>query len=645
MWLIKVNEKEFPKDATGNILGIDFTLGYAIVDSQYYYRFFIEKGFQDVTPKWMRDIKVDLSKPDSEVLVVRWGGFGDNLLVEPAIRSLKEKYPNIKIHFAGRAEQRRLLFMNPAIDFYFKGMKHQLSQYIGQYDEVWDFTHSIECNPESEYKDAKEIACDWVGLKPKEMTPKIFLTKSEVEEARRILKNNKVDVSKDTIIGLHVESSSFIRSFHPDFTIKLANKLAKQNYKVILLGNSYRDIQKLHFTKCPKCKKEHRIIQSNRVFKIKCKGCGKIFKYCINPNIVNLIGKTEDIRVASGIVKMCDLLIAPDSGFVHIAQATGTKTLAIYCSFHASTRCKHYKNIYVYQRPFRCASCFQHGSKCLRWGGKSSFPPCTEIKVSEIYPLVKKLLKNKLEDYIPEGITPKFQQKCPICFSKKHDLICRKGNYFYFKCLNCGSIYLDRDVNIKYNDKNYYSQIYMTKNYKEGQRKIARVVIKQMSTRLSEDGAPRVLEIGCGIGTFLKEFKKKGWRELGIELNRWANTKARKLGIKTSIVDFESKDCNIKPSQYDLIVALHTIEHFKDIEKAFIKMRNGLYEKGKIFIACPDAEGYQNNTYAHLNTYYCGEHILLPSKKGLEILCGRLGLQVDNIHSSGQNILAWISKK
>ena len=43
-----------------------------------------------------------------------------------------------------------------------------------------------------------------MGLKPKEMTPKIFLTKSEMKEARRILKNNHIDVSKDTIIGLHV---------------------------------------------------------------------------------------------------------------------------------------------------------------------------------------------------------------------------------------------------------------------------------------------------------------------------------------------------------------------------------------------------------------------------------------------------------
>lgn len=645
MKLLRIS-KDFAPDSTGNILGVDFHLGYALIDSQYYYQHLLEKGFTDVTPKWMEDIKTDLSKEDSRILTIRWGGFGDNLLVEPAIRALKEKYPNVKIDFAGRLEPRRILFTNPSIDGWFQGMKHRIAQYVGQYDDVYDFTHTIECNPESEYKDAKDIACEFVGEVPKSgMTPKIFLTKGEIAKAKQLLVINDIDINKDNIIGIHVEASSYIRSFHPSFTIKLANKLAEMNYKVILLGHNYRDIQSLHYVKCSKCKKTHEVTTSKIAFELKCK-CGNKIKYALNPNIVNLIGKTKDMRVAVGVVKFLKLLIAPDSGFVHIAQATKTKTLAIYWSFDASTRCKYYKNIYVYQRPFRCAPCHLHGSKCSRWPGEHGFPPCTKIEIKEVMPLIKKLLKNKLPDFVPKNIIPKFNQKCPFCFSKKHKLLCRKGKAFYFKCLDCSSIHIDRFLNIDYLDKNYFSKIYKTKRYVRGQEVLANTILEKYNGVHFED-APRILEIGCGIGSFIKEFKKKGWNCLGIEINPSAIKATNRKKIKTVNISFEDPKCKFKKLWYDLIVALHTIEHFKNIEASFIKMRDALYEKGRIFIACPIAEGYGNNRYGHLNTYYAGEHITLPSVEGLKTLCERLGMKIDHAQVSEKKdtVMMWISKK
>jgi ADP-heptose:LPS heptosyltransferase/2-polyprenyl-3-methyl-5-hydroxy-6-metoxy-1,4-benzoquinol methylase len=645
MWLVKTNGKDFPEKATGNILGIDFKLGYALIDSQFYYQHLIEHGFIDATPKWMKEIEEDLSDINSQVIMIRWGAWGDNLLCEPAIRAFKEKYPHVKICFAGRPNERRILFGNPIISDWFEGLKHRLVQYVGQYDTAFDFTHSIECNPESEYKDAKEIACEWVGNTPKSgMIPKIYLTPGELTEAQRILKENNIDITKDKIIGIHVESSAPQRTFHPSFTIKLANKLAENNYKVILLGARYQFLHSLHYIKCNKCKRTHEVNLAKQAFEVKCVKCGNKIKYARNPNIVNLVGRIDDARVAVAVVKYLNLLIAPDSLFIHAAQATQTKTLAIYCSFDASTRCKHYKNIYVYQRPFRCAPCFQHGNRCKRWQpNNEDFPPCTKIKVSEVYPLVTKLMKGQLGDYIPQGITPKYNQKCPMCFGREHKLLCRKGNYFYFKCLSCNTIHIDRESKVKYVDDGYYDKIYKTKKYKEGQARIAKNILKTFPR--SDKGDLRVLEIGCGIGSFLKEFKKVGWQTLGIEINKYARMKADKLGLQTANVDFEDSNCKLQKKYYNLIVALHTIEHFKDIEGALIKMRDSLYERGKIFIACPDGEGYRNNTYPHLNTYYCGEHIVLPSQKGLAILCNRLGLQVDSIQSNNSNIMAWISKK
>jgi SAM-dependent methyltransferase len=96
----------------------------------------------------------------------------------------------------------------------------------------------------------------------------------------------------------------------------------------------------------------------------------------------------------------------------------------------------------------------------------------------------------------------------------------------------------------------------------------------------------RLLDIGCGDGSFLLAASQAGWRVMGTELNPQP---AREAGLDVR----EDVSQVADEGQFDCITMWHTLEHMRDIPSTLRHAARLLKPDGKLLIAVPDFGGLQ----------------------------------------------------
>ncbi|GFO60682.1 SAM-dependent methyltransferase [Geomonas silvestris] len=96
----------------------------------------------------------------------------------------------------------------------------------------------------------------------------------------------------------------------------------------------------------------------------------------------------------------------------------------------------------------------------------------------------------------------------------------------------------------------------------------------------------RLLDIGCGDGSFLLTAKAAGWEVAGTELNP---DPARQAGLEV----WEAVE-QLDPSRpFDCITMWHTLEHMRDLPSMMANIGKVLKPGGKLIVAVPDFGGWQ----------------------------------------------------
>lgn len=109
--------------------------------------------------------------------------------------------------------------------------------------------------------------------------------------------------------------------------------------------------------------------------------------------------------------------------------------------------------------------------------------------------------------------------------------------------------------------------------------------------RLAGDPAgKRLLDVGCGEGSFLLAAKKKGWSVAGTEMNPSA---ARSLGLE--VHPQLSSARGLPP--FDCITFWHSLEHMPDLRATLQEARSLLSPQGLLIVAVPDAGGIQARVF------------------------------------------------
>jgi SAM-dependent methyltransferase len=132
----------------------------------------------------------------------------------------------------------------------------------------------------------------------------------------------------------------------------------------------------------------------------------------------------------------------------------------------------------------------------------------------------------------------------------------------------------------------------------------------------------KLLDIGCGDGTFLDVARRFGWRGAGTELNP---SRARERGLEV----FETIEAARRMGPYTCITLWHSLEHLPDPREALSLLSDVLEPAGALFVAVPNADGWQARLFGrhwfHLDVprhlYHFGPRSLrrLLVTSGLEV--------------------------
>ena len=124
----------------------------------------------------------------------------------------------------------------------------------------------------------------------------------------------------------------------------------------------------------------------------------------------------------------------------------------------------------------------------------------------------------------------------------------------------------------------------------------------------------RLLDIGCGDGTFLLAAARAGWQVVGTEFNP-ESARRSGLDVRSDLVEVDDG------ALYDCITSWHSLEHMRDPNKVVAALRRLLAPRGSLIIAVPDAGGLQARVFSrywlHLDVPRHLYHFNLSSIKTL----------------------------
>ena len=185
---------------------------------------------------------------------------------------------------------------------------------------------------------------------------------------------------------------------------------------------------------------------------------------------------------------------------------------------------------------------------------------------------------------------------CHICenkliqqFSKVIDPITR-DTFSIHKCIECGlghTIPRPRDLN------RYYTNHYYGKRHGFTSRHCIQRRLKILTFAMnSKETAKKLLDIGCGDGSFLLAAQNAGWDVMGTELNP---SSALLAGIDVR----ENLEQVPRGDKFDCITLWHSLDHIPDINSTLSKLSQLLNTYGKLLIAVPDNGGGQAKVFRH----------------------------------------------
>lgn len=235
--------------------------------------------------------------------------------------------------------------------------------------------------------------------------------------------------------------------------------------------------------------------------------------------------------------------------------------------------------------------------------------------------------------------------ECPVCSAsnlKNHKVVkdysVSQESFNIMVCENCNFQFTNPRPNQEEIGKYYKSEDYISHSDKSNTpinflyklaRKYALSSKKKLINSITKNKKGRILDYGCGTGYFLKTMKDNGWKTYGIE----PNDDARKIASSKSKVEENIEDLKLKNKKFDVITLWHVLEHIHNLNETMKVLKTILKEKGKIVIAVPNIESYEQSVFEEQwAAYDVPRHLYHFSQDTMNTLILKHGLKIKKIH-------------
>ncbi len=172
-------------------------------------------------------------------------------------------------------------------------------------------------------------------------------------------------------------------------------------------------------------------------------------------------------------------------------------------------------------------------------------------------------------------------------------------------------------------------------------------VMLKYPPRISPGG--KLLDVGCGNGSYLMDCKRLGWDVYGVEVNEKVATELKNMGLKILTGDFERMA--LAGSEYDVVTFWHTLEHLYDPFKSLKKTHSILKPDGIVMIEVPNAASLERRIFGrrwvlwdvprHLYHFSPKDLVKLLKDSGFKIKKIHYSLDMYDLPRSIQNIIPW----
>lgn len=151
---------------------------------------------------------------------------------------------------------------------------------------------------------------------------------------------------------------------------------------------------------------------------------------------------------------------------------------------------------------------------------------------------------------------------CPLCYANHSHAEREVNSYPLVRCSQCQFVYADIPIetidefNSSFDEK-------IAEKYNQMQSLTDELWFAGIANRFTTKiGIGKVLDIGCGNGKLLQQFKALGWDCYGVDLSPWTEKFAQEYGFQFwlgKIEDFQEGE-----GGFDLVVSSSTLEHIAD---------------------------------------------------------------------------------
>jgi SAM-dependent methyltransferase len=183
---------------------------------------------------------------------------------------------------------------------------------------------------------------------------------------------------------------------------------------------------------------------------------------------------------------------------------------------------------------------------------------------------------------------------CLLCKSDKRTMLFKKEGFLFYRCHNCGFVYADPQINEEKLIQGYkkslsndvWIDVLLTEvNFEYDTGKYLRGLEKIESLKACGD----LLDIGCSIGHFLKLARERGWKTVGLELNKKAVKHAREVWGLT-VIEKVLSEAAFPDSSFDSVTLWGVIEHLKNPYEVIKEVYRILKSKGVLLTFCPNVD-------------------------------------------------------
>ncbi len=194
------------------------------------------------------------------------------------------------------------------------------------------------------------------------------------------------------------------------------------------------------------------------------------------------------------------------------------------------------------------------------------------------------------------------------------------------RCGNCGLVFVSPRPAAQALGR-YYSPGYYGKP-----GLVAGLFLAERAAKAAAGRAPgKILDVGCGEGSFLAAMARRGWDAHGVEISKEGAARASaRPGVK--ICGRPLEECGFEPGSFDLVTLWHSIEHAADPESLLKRAAELLKDDGAALLAFPNADSWDFRLFGarwfHLDP---PRHLNYFSPATMERLLRKCGLRTESV--------------